>query len=67
MSKEQFLAELSGQTPEELNFNYDLKTLRAAASVFKIQGRSYMNKIKLCLNIEQYLNDEGVPAHEIAV
>ena len=60
MSKEEFLAELSDQTPEELNFNYDLKTLKKAASVFKISGRSYMNKILLCLNIEQYLNDLGV-------
>jgi len=59
MSKEQFLVELSGQTPEELNFNYDIKTLKAAARLFKIQGRSYMNKIKLCLNIEEYLNDLG--------
>lgn len=60
MSKEQFLTELSGQTPEELNFNYDLKTLKTAARMFKIKGRSYMNKIILCLNIEQYLNDLGV-------
>ncbi|WP_264988441.1 hypothetical protein [Lysinibacillus piscis] len=60
MSKEEFLAELSDQTPEELNFNYDLKTLKKAACVFKIPGRSYMNKILLCLNIEQYLNDLGV-------
>jgi hypothetical protein len=54
-----FVNEFKNQTPEELNFNYDLKTLKECASVFRIPDRSKMNKITLALNIEQYMNDNG--------
>lgn len=52
--------ELSGQTLEELNSNYNLNSLKKTASAFNLPGRSKMNKIKLCLNIEQYLNDLSI-------
>jgi hypothetical protein len=52
--------EFKNQTPEELNFNYDLSQLRQVAKVFNIKNRSKMNKIILCLNIEQYLIDKGL-------
>jgi hypothetical protein len=57
--REYFRKILQDQTPEELNFNFDLETLREAARFFEIRGRSKMNKIILCLNIEEYLLEES--------
>lgn len=37
--------------PEEIDFLYNLDELRKIASILKIPGRSKMNKIQLCLNI----------------
>ena len=59
-TREVYEIEFRDQTPEELNFLYDLSTLRYAAKLFDIKGRSKMNKIVLCLNIEQYLIDKGL-------
>lgn len=45
----------SGQTPEELNFNFTLVELKEIARELNIRGRSQMDKITLCLNIESKL------------
>lgn len=51
--------DMRDMTPEELYFVYDLNILRSAATFFKIKGRSKMNKIVLCLNLESYFKEES--------
>lgn len=51
------IEELSGLTFEKLNSDYDLQSLKKVASALKIQGRSKMDKTRLCLKIELYLNE----------
>jgi hypothetical protein len=48
---------MKGLTPEELNFGFTLSELKEAAKELNIKGRTKMNKIILCLNIETALQE----------
>ena len=56
-TKENVLRELKDMTPEEINFCYYLDEIKNFAKVLGVKGRSKMNKIVLCLNIEEIVNE----------
>jgi hypothetical protein len=53
------IEEMKGMTPEELNFNYGRIELMKVAKELKIKNRTKVNKIILCMLIEDKLTEAG--------